>query len=85
MKLSLRSRAGLSALWGTVFLFLIPITTGIAFLRSAWSGIAVLGLVVGACLVSGLIGAGFFWQAVGQLTEHSREKVRTAKPSNHAT
>jgi hypothetical protein len=77
MKLSLRDRAALSALWGTIFLFLVPISIGIAFFRSHWQGVAVIAVVFGACLVSALVGAGFFWQASQQLTQHSRDKVRS--------
>lgn len=77
MKMSLRDRAALSALWGTVFLFLVPITVGIAFFRSDWQGFAIVAVVFGACLVSALVGAGFFWQASQQLTQHSRDKVRS--------
>lgn len=77
MKLSLRDKAGITALWGTIFLFLAPITAGVLFAQSDWEGIAAIALVALACLVSAAVGAGFFVQAVGQLTAHSQEKVRT--------
>lgn len=78
MKLSLRDKAGIAALWGTIFLFLVPITAGVLFAQSDLQGIAAAALVAVACLVSAAVGAGFFVQAVGQLTAHSQEKVRTA-------
>lgn len=76
MKLSLRNKAGITALWGTIFLFLVPITVGVLFVQSDWGGIAAITLVTLACLISAAIGAGFFVQAMGQLTAHSQEKVR---------
>lgn len=76
MKLSLRDKAGITALWGTIFLFLVPITIGVVFAQSDWGGVAVVALVAIVCLASAAIGAGFFVQAIGQLTAHSQEKVR---------
>jgi putative effector of murein hydrolase LrgA (UPF0299 family) len=76
MKLTLRDKAGISALWGTIFLFLAPITVGVIYAQGDWQGLAALALVTIGCLVSAAIGAGFFVQAVAQLTAHSQEKVR---------
>lgn len=75
MKLSLRDRAGISALWGTIFLFLIPLSALGAFLNSAWEGMMVIILLAVGCLISGLTGVMFFARAVAQLTEFSKQKV----------
>lgn len=75
-RLTLRDKAGITALWGTIFLFLVPITAGVLFAQSEWDGLAAIALVTLACLISAVIGAGFFVQAIGQLTAYSQEKVR---------
>lgn len=73
--LTLRDRAGISALWGTIFLFLIPLTALWVFSGSPWEGMIAILLMGLGCSISALIGVLFFARAVGQLTEFSKEKV----------
>lgn len=77
MKMTLRDKAGISALWGTLFLFLVPITAGVLYVQSDWQGTAALILVALVCVASAIAGAIFFAQAVSQLTAFSQEKVRS--------
>lgn len=79
MKMSMRDKAGISALWGTIFLFLLPITAGVLFIESDWQGAAAIAAVTLACLASAAVGAGFFFQAMTRLTDYSREKVRQGR------
>lgn len=81
MKLNDRDRAGISALWGTVFLFLLPIAAGIFTVQSGLSGPLVIIAVGIGCLISAVAGALYFWQAVSYLTLYSKEKV--AKTHEH--
>lgn len=84
MKLSLRERAGIAALWGTMFLFLLPISAGIWTMQSGLRGGMVVTALVLGCLISALIGALYFWQAVTLLTLYSKEQVaaKTSGQSN---
>ncbi len=83
MKLSLRDKAGIAALWGTIFLFLLPISVGIWAMESGLQGgMAVTALLLG-CLISALIGVVYFWQAVTLLTLYSKAQV-AAQTSDHS-
>ena len=75
MKLDDRDRAALSALWGTVFLFLLPITAGILTAQSGLSGALIIIAVSIGCVISAIVGAIYFWQAVSYLTLYSKAKV----------
>ena len=83
MKLSLRDKAGIAALWGTIFLFLLPISVGVWAMESGLhGGMAVTALLLG-CLISAVIGAVYFWQAVTLLTLYSKAQV-ASKISDHS-
>jgi drug/metabolite transporter (DMT)-like permease len=73
-----RAIAGLFALGGTLFLFLLPLIALHQFFISdyadqGWSWVAITLLVVGS--VSVLIGVWFFWRAMQHLLAHSRAVV----------
>lgn len=75
MKLRTVDRARINALWGTIFLFLLPITLGLVYVLAGFQSamllitFAVLGL---ASLVAGFL---FFLKAVDQLQQASKEKL----------
>ncbi len=73
-----RAIAGLFALGGTLFLFLLPLVVLHQFFISdyadqGWSWVAITLLVVGIVSVS--IGVWFFWRAMQHLLAHSRAVV----------
>ena len=77
-----RSIAGLYALGGTVFLFLLPLIALHQFYISdyadqAFGGVAITLLVAGTCSV--LLGVWFFWRAMQHLLAHSRAVVESRR------
>lgn len=75
MKLTTVDRARINALWGTIFLFLLPITLGIVYALSGLEGTLALLLFGVAGLISAVAGFLFFLTAVNQLQQASKEKV----------
>ena len=79
MKLTTANRARINALWGTIFLFLLPITLGIVYALSGLEGTLALLLFGVAGLISAVAGFLFFLTAVNQLQQASKEKLQKPK------
>ncbi len=75
MKLTTANRARINALWGTIFLFLLPITLGFIYVLSELQGTLALVLFGFAGIICAIAGFLFFLTAVNQLQQASKEKV----------
>jgi hypothetical protein len=79
MKLTTLNRARINALWGTILLFLIPITLAVVYILGGLrSGLllALFALVGLSCAAAGVV---FFVATVNQLQEASKEKLKTSQ------
>jgi hypothetical protein len=75
MKLRTLDRARINALWGTIFLFLLPITLGLVYVLAGFQSKLLLVLFGFAGLASGVAGFFFFLTTVNQLQQASKEKL----------
>jgi hypothetical protein len=75
MELKPFARAGLHALAGTLFLFLIPIGLGYQFFAGSGGGTILTIAVLALSTVSAIVGGLFFWGAMIYLIAHSKERV----------
>lgn len=75
MKMTLRDKAGISGLWGCIFLFVVPIALGFWVFWSDAAGVSMFFVAGTAALVSFIAGGYFFADAANKLHEHSRERV----------
>jgi hypothetical protein len=74
MMLTTVNRARINALWGTIFLFLVPITLGVVYVLGNFHSKSMLLLFGFAGLASGVAGFMFFLKTVDQLQAASKEK-----------
>ena len=75
MKLKPFAKAGLHALGGTLFLFLIPIGLGYQFFAGGSSSTLLAIAVLALSTISAIVGGLFFWAAMLYLIAHSKERV----------
>ena len=79
MQITLKHRAGLYALGGTILLFLIPLFFLHQLLISdlSLSGLELMLIIVSGLIISSSIAIGIwcFWKAVVNLTAHSKAVV----------
>lgn len=85
MKLGLREQAGMAALWGTMFLFLLPITAGMLAFQQNLDGMMVMIALIMGCLMSAAVGVLYFAKAVTLLTQHSKEQVAAGRTKSTPT
>jgi hypothetical protein len=79
MKLTTIDRARINALWGTILLFLIPITLAVVYILGGFQSgllLALFALVGLSCAGAGVV---FFVATVNQLQEASKEKLRSTQ------
>ena len=79
MKLTTIDRARINALWGTILLFLIPITLAVVYILGGFQSgllLALFALVGLSCAGAGVV---FFVATVNQLQEASKEKLRNTQ------
>lgn len=75
MELKPFAKAGLHALGGTLFLFLIPIGLGYQFFAGGSGSTLLTIAVLALSTISAIVGGLFFWAAMLYLIAHSKEKV----------
>jgi putative effector of murein hydrolase LrgA (UPF0299 family) len=79
MKLTTLDRARINALWGTILLFLVPITLAVVYILGRFQSgllLALFALIGLSCAAAGVV---FFVATVNQLQEASKEKLRSAQ------
>lgn len=79
MELKPFAKAGLHALGGTLFLFLVPIGLGYQFFAGGSSSMLLTIAVLALSTISAIVGGLFFWAAMLYLIAHSKEKVSRSK------
>lgn len=75
MELKPFAKAGLHALGGTLFLFLIPIGLGYQFFAGGSGSTLLTIAVLALSTISAIVGGLFFWAAMLYLIAHSKERV----------
>ncbi len=75
MKITTIQRARINALWGSMLLFIVPITLGIVYVLGKFNSMLLLALFAVVGLASAAAGAMFFAVTVSQLQQASKEKL----------